>query len=1160
MDNKYRFTAYSLLLAFFLISAALIIGSVSRTGSFGASVKSGVDQLFYSDKYLDSITDPKIRTALNTSFQFRQPSRGEIVLDIPMSIYEKGVPGWYKLATGDRRDSFGYPRLVNEFHKIKGQRGGGNKSDEDESIPGMFNCRADESVTGYFRAYFEEVALSNAEGFDDPTFGELRRNEACQVLEDIASLIKLDETETTPEILFMQNPGNIGAQIPSNVLGAASTYFPNDDLGLNTGDMWSHIITGVDPAPTLGDFDAYVILNFYGVIDWDVDSSLNVGTYDFYSVLYHEILHTLGFRSRLPSSVPENQDLIWYSLFDTFIFENDLANLPFIQGGETNADVGSPSPDYVTNEVVYNGVPNIFESLSSGLRPIYSPTSWEQGSSLSHFDINRADNGQEYIMHPSIGTNTERQIHQEEKEVLCHLGYAVSGLSQCEDFSPVTVNDLVTSPYDFVCVNPTSNDSDFNNEGLVFSEFSLLSGIPDDDILYFSGQNCTGTSSNDFVGKKSFSLDFSDEEVPSQKIFSYQVMGQDSERLSNFSNISVGVCDVEYGEYVCNGGFEQGVAEDSDLDGQSFVCAENWSGTSRATGWCNGDGTPDLFIRDNESTGSCTFSPGYGIPLSCKSNTLGNPGGVETPTVANNDRYGGVIVDYANNGSEMFVGTLVNPLIPGVIYKLDMYANPRRSTLLNAPEEGHVMVGLADEFSPAYYNMFTEDTGTEAENDVILYSEMTVADEWTHIVEYFTVPYPMYYITLSGDYNQVSAYFYNFFDNVSIREAEVGDLFEGVDVSGIVFHDLNGNGNKDIVEPGIGGVSITLYNISDGVNEIELGSELSSYLPSPGGEFIFNDVDPGTYALIMQTEDSFEDITTPEFSSDGVDGFNYPIIFEVEENDIEDLEFGIDLPGDASQASISGYVFQDVDADGQIDETEEYLADKILFLFEEENLELPIDSFVTSEDGFYEFDNLSNGSYVVVMDEAGIPGVTVPTDSSIEVLGSTNNYVYPLNGIEVIENANFGISNGSTDIGIRKYLVDDTLSFFDRQITYRIDVLNEGPSDAFDIVVLDLIPSGFLYVSHSTPDPDETYNPNTGNLFIPYIESEDSTFLLLTVKVPKKLCGDRINTATLVSLLGEDISSGNNSGSVSIDLPDCQISAPSGVPGAGPGLEAVKDK
>lgn len=450
------------------------------------------------------------------------------------------------------RDAWGYPIQKNAYQKL-----GSNKkvsiasepmfgvknifqsfsdlfkikeveaSDNDPLVPGLVNCRANINVTGYFKAYFEDVALNNNVGYDDPTNGQARRDVACQSLQDISILIKLDQTNVTPDVLFSVDPGNM----PSNALAMASAYIGSYSVGPDNGTLHKHIISHQDPTPGLGNFDAFIITNFGPSIEWDVDSTLNTNTYSLSTTLTHEILHALGFRSSLPASISQTNVAHSYDTFDLGLYKDTtLANRFF--NTVTNflqVPIGAPSSWFINNTDVYQGTKNITGVTPDGIRPIYSPNPWEQGSSLSHFDMARAG-GQIYVMNPSIGTNTTRNIHNNEKEVLCHEGYRVLGMNGCELPTPVAVDDSIMMSGAQMCLQPLINDSSFAGGNISIQSLTPTTLQVGDTLTYYTSTDCTSGSQTNATNAKSIKIVFGSSTA--QRVMQYTIKDSISNRIS----------------------------------------------------------------------------------------------------------------------------------------------------------------------------------------------------------------------------------------------------------------------------------------------------------------------------------------------------------------------------------------------------------------------------------------------------------------------------------------------------------------------------------------------------------------------------------------------------------------------------------------------------
>jgi hypothetical protein len=155
--------------------------------------------------------------------------------------------------------------------------------DAHTTIPGIINCRANNNVQGYFKAYFEDMALNSGAGYAHPVKGPARRQAICEVLRDLAQIIKLDTSTTprTPDIIFK---GNLPADFASNALAAATPVFglAQTASGADNGSLHKHLVTREDPTPGAGSFDAYVYTNWN--ICWDVDATTCANQFIFKTV------------------------------------------------------------------------------------------------------------------------------------------------------------------------------------------------------------------------------------------------------------------------------------------------------------------------------------------------------------------------------------------------------------------------------------------------------------------------------------------------------------------------------------------------------------------------------------------------------------------------------------------------------------------------------------------------------------------------------------------------------------------------------------------------------------------------------------------------------------------------------------------------------------
>ncbi|GMN08355.1 hypothetical protein MTsPCn5_37440 [Croceitalea sp. MTPC5] len=124
------------------------------------------------------------------------------------------------------------------------------------------------------------------------------------------------------------------------------------------------------------------------------------------------------------------------------------------------------------------------------------------------------------------------------------------------------------------------------------------------------------------------------------------------------------------------------------------------------------------------------------------------------------------------------------------------------------------------------------------------------------------------------------------------------------------------------------------------------------------------------------------------------------------------------------------------------------------------------------------------------------------------------------------------------DIALDKSVSDETPDV-NTNITFTIMVTNEGPSEATNLQVLDLLPSGYTYVSD---DASGAYNDATGNWNIGNLASGSSATLNILANV--NTTGDYVNVAEVISHTELDIDSTPNNDILDEDDQDEVIVVP----------------
>ena len=292
---------------------------------------------------------------------------------------------------------------------------------------------SNDCVEDYFHLYFIDAAGT---GFNDATSGAARQAVACQVFNDIAEWIIPANSSNTVNIALGMVPW--GDPFASGTLGDASAIYlyPQNVncVGITDGMAWKSIISGTDPYSTTQGFDEYqigltgnIFAHGYVRINWAKSFSTALGSapaaneYDLYSVILHEALHMLGVTGSIVQNGSGGIDPTAYTRFDLGI--TNASGVAAI----SNAGTGNCyCYNYNTAVNTTGGCANVRYRANALDIPVYAPATWEQGSSMTHFDPTCAPNTP-YVVQPSLNMGLNRRRPELiEGSVMCSLGYSIS--------------------------------------------------------------------------------------------------------------------------------------------------------------------------------------------------------------------------------------------------------------------------------------------------------------------------------------------------------------------------------------------------------------------------------------------------------------------------------------------------------------------------------------------------------------------------------------------------------------------------------------------------------------------------------------------------------------------------------------------------------------
>ncbi len=318
----------------------------------------------------------------------------------------------------------------------------------------IFDC-------GAFRLYYEDIALSTGDGFDDPVNGATSRATLCAVYQYIQNTFNFTNIPTNDPITIEIERSFTGSNPPVNagVLATAGPVYPNSAApGIYNGSLLNHFLTNVSPNVNL--FDARLQVNFVpqnpttnALINYHLPTTLPVTncSTDLFTVLLHEVGHQLGFGSLLRENAGQQPISAFgnnqYTLFDWQNIWHGNINTPatfekIVTGSLLNPQINpliANSTNYLRDESLWlNGNGRFLGNI-----PIYSGvfgnsvSSLAIGSVASHicgdylsfterFSLSPGYR-KAFVMSPSIDVGeVKRQYTDEEIRIFLNLGYVLN--------------------------------------------------------------------------------------------------------------------------------------------------------------------------------------------------------------------------------------------------------------------------------------------------------------------------------------------------------------------------------------------------------------------------------------------------------------------------------------------------------------------------------------------------------------------------------------------------------------------------------------------------------------------------------------------------------------------------------------------------------------
>ena len=254
---------------------------------------------------------------------------------------------------------------------------------------------------------------------------------------DATSMASLQAASSRVESIFASYTATIKIKVTSSnenssTLASAGSAFPTTgSIGFaNRGIVGTKILTNGDSDPNGSEFDGLVDVNFNH--SWDFDDDIAAGSFDFQSTMMHELVHAVGFSSSITEdgedpfgTTPGNAGA--WAPFDEFVADADVriigANGILDEddwSGASSDGAGTVPPA----DGLYFAGPNAVAANSGHPIPLYSPSTWEDGSSGSHLDDDYYTGDQTLLMNAATNTGPGiRSLSSIEIAILKDIGF-----------------------------------------------------------------------------------------------------------------------------------------------------------------------------------------------------------------------------------------------------------------------------------------------------------------------------------------------------------------------------------------------------------------------------------------------------------------------------------------------------------------------------------------------------------------------------------------------------------------------------------------------------------------------------------------------------------------------------------------------------------------
>ena len=279
-----------------------------------------------------------------------------------------------------------------------------------------------------------------------------------------------------------------------------------------------------------------------------------------------------------------------------------------------------------------------------------------------------------------------------------------------------------------------------------------------------------------------------------------------------------------------------------------------------------------------------------------------------------------------------------------------------------------------------------------------------------------------------------------------------------ISLSGTVYNDTNLDGDMDLGESGISGVTVTLYELQNGVYK-----SVATTSTADDGSYSFTVDEEGTYKVV-ETQPSGYYSTGAEIGT--VNGAERGDVYDFNTLEYITLDGGDNSIhnnfGEAKEVSISGHVYHDVNNNGVMDSGEKGIGGVEITLVYSGPLSQGDVTVATKSDGSWSATGLAPGTYTIVETQAG--GYFDGTDAPGTVGGETRGTaVNPGDEIDCV-----WLTSGETGINYDFGEIQGCLSGYVYVDINYSETYESGTDTALEGIQVSLIESGSVIATTYT--------------------------------------------------------------------------------------------